>query len=56
MDNYDIVFLALDEFERNETIEIFRIDLTESVDRTLTVSIKEWDVVYGGIILRNSEV
>jgi hypothetical protein len=62
MDNYDIVFLALDEFKKRETVEIYRIDLTETMlylkaaDRTLTESIREGDVVYGGIIIRNSEV
>lgn len=62
MDNYDIIFLALDEFKRKETVEIFRIDLTETmlylkaIDRTLTASIREEDIVYGGIIIRNSEV
>jgi len=62
MDNYDIIFLALDEFKKKETIEIFRIDLTETmlylkaVDRTLTASIRGEDIVYGGIIIRNSEV
>jgi hypothetical protein len=62
MDNYDIVFLALDEFKKKETVEIYRIDLTETmlylkaIDRTLTDSIKEEDIVCGGIIIRNSEV
>jgi hypothetical protein len=62
IDNYDLVFLALDEFKKKETVEIYRIDLTEtmlylkSIDRTLTASIKEEDIVYGGLILRNSEV
>jgi hypothetical protein len=62
IDNYDLVFLALDEFKKKETIEIYRVDLTETmlylkaVDRTLTASINEEDIVYGGLILRNSEV
>jgi hypothetical protein len=62
IDNYDLVFLALDEFKKKETVEIYRIDLTETmlylkaIDRTLTASIKEEDIVYGGLILRNSEV
>jgi hypothetical protein len=62
LDNYDLVFLALDEFKKKETVEIYRVDLTETmlylkaVDRTLTASIKEEDIVYGGLILRNSEV
>ena len=62
MDNYDIIFLALDEFKKKETVEIFRIDLTETmlylkaIDRTLTASIRQEDIVYGGIVIRNSEV
>jgi hypothetical protein len=62
IDNYDLVFLALDEFQKKETIEIHRIDLTETmlyikaIDRTLTDAIKEQDIVYGGLIIRNSEV
>jgi hypothetical protein len=62
IDNYDLVFLALDEFQKKETIEIHRIDLTETmlyikaIDRTLTDAIKEEDIVYGGLIIRNSEV
>jgi hypothetical protein len=62
IDNYDLVFLALDEFQKKETIEVHRIDLTDTmlyikaIDRTLTDTIKEQDMVYGGLILRNSEV
>jgi hypothetical protein len=62
MDNYDLVFLALDEFKKKETVEIYRADLTETmlylkaIDRTLTASIKVDDIVFGGLILRNSEV
>jgi hypothetical protein len=62
IDNYDLVFLALDEFQKKETIEIHRIDLTETmlyikaIDRTLTDTIKEEDMVYGGLVIRNSEV
>jgi len=62
IDNYDLVFLALDEFKKKETVAIYRIDLTETmlylkaVDRTLTASIREEDLVYGGLVLRNSEV
>jgi len=62
MDNYDLIFLALDEFKKKEGVEIYRIDLTETmlylkaIDRTLAESIREEDVVYGGIIIRNSEV
>ena len=53
IDNYDLVFLALDEFQKKETIEIYRIDLTETmlyikaIDRTLTDTIKEQDIVNG---------
>jgi len=62
IDNYDLVFLALDEFQKKETIGIYRIDLTETmlyikaIDRTLTDIIKEQDIVYGGLVIRNSEV
>jgi hypothetical protein len=62
INNYDLVFLALDEFEKKETVEIYRIDLTETmlylkaIDRTLVDSIKNEDIVYGGLIIRNSEV
>jgi hypothetical protein len=62
IDNYDLVFLALDEFKRKETVEIYRIDLTETmlylkaIDRTLTDSVKDEDIIYGGLIIRNSEV
>jgi hypothetical protein len=62
MDNYDLVFLALDEFKRKGTVEIYRVDLTETmlylkaIDRTLTDSVREGDIVCGGLIIRNSEV
>lgn len=62
MDNYDLVFLALEEFKRKETVEIYRIDLTETMlylkatDRTLTEEIREGDIIHGGLIIRNSEV
>jgi len=62
MDNYDLVFLALEEFKRKETVEIYRIDLTQTmlylkaIDRTLTDSIRDGDIVYGGLIIRSSEV
>jgi hypothetical protein len=62
LDNYDLVFLVLDEFKKRETVEIYRIDLTETMlylkaaDRTLADSVREEDIVYGGIIIRNSEV
>jgi hypothetical protein len=62
IDNYDLIFLALDEFKKKDTIEIYRIDLTETmlylkaIDRTLIDSVKDEDIVYGGLIIRNSEV
>jgi hypothetical protein len=62
MDNYDLVFLAMDEFRKKETIEIYQANLTETmlylktVDKTLTFEVREEDVIYGGLILRNSEV
>ncbi|MEM2613921.1 MAG: hypothetical protein ABIM42_07530 [candidate division WOR-3 bacterium] len=62
IDNYDLVFLTLDEFKRKGTVEIFRIDLTETmlylkaVDKTLIDAVKDEDIVYGGLIIRNSEV
>jgi hypothetical protein len=62
IDNYDLVFLALDEFKKKETIEIYRIDLTETmlylkaIDRTLVDTVRDEDIVYGGLIIRNSEV
>jgi len=62
MDNHDLVFLALEEFRRKGTVEIYRIDLTETmlylkaIDRTLTAKIREEDLVCGGLLIRNSEV
>jgi hypothetical protein len=62
MDNYDLVFLALDEFKKREAVEIYRVDLTETmlylkaIDRTLVDSVGNGDIVYGGLIIRNSEV
>jgi hypothetical protein len=52
----------LDEFKKRETVEIYRIDLTETmlylkaIDRTLMDSVREGDVVCGGLVIRNSEV
>jgi len=60
--NYDLIFLALDEFKKKEVIEIYRIDLMETmlylkaIDSTLIDSVKDEDIVYGGLIIRNSEV
>jgi hypothetical protein len=62
MDNYDLVFLLLDEFKKRETVELYRIDLTETmlylkaIDKTLVASIRDGDIVCGGLIIRNSEV
>ena len=62
MDNYDLVFLALDEFKQKQTVEIHRADLTEThmylkaVDTTLVAEIRDGDVVNGGLVIRNSEV
>jgi len=62
MDNYDLVFLTLYEFRKKETIQVYRADLTErmlylkAVDMTLTAEIREQDIIYGGLIIRNSEV
>ena len=62
MDNYDVLFLALEEFKKKETVEVYRADLTETmfylkaVDKSLTAEIKDNDIVYGGLIIRNSEV
>jgi len=62
IDNYDLVFLVLEEFRKKETIESYRIDLTETmlylkaIDRTLVDSVKDEDIVYGGLIIRDSEV
>ncbi len=62
IDNYDLVFLALDEFKRKESVEIYRIDLTETMlyikalDKTLISEVKQKDIVNGGLIIRNSEV
>jgi len=62
MDNYDVIFLALDEFKQKEIIEIHSADLTETmlylkaIDRTLTAGIRNDDLVSGGLIIRNSEV
>ncbi len=62
MDNYDLLFLALEEFRKKETIEIFKAEVTETmlylkaIDRTLTAEVREGDVISGGLIIRNSEV
>jgi hypothetical protein len=62
MDNYDLVFLTLYEFRKKETIPVYRADLIErmlyleAVDMTMTTEIREQDLIYGGLIIRNSEV
>ncbi len=62
IDNHDLVFLALDEFKRKETVETYRIDLSETMlyikalDRTLIGEVRQRDIVNGGLIIRNSEV
>ncbi len=62
MDNYDLVFLAMEEFRKKESIEIYQADITETmlylkaVDKTLTAEIRKDDIIYGGLIIRNSEV
>ena len=62
IDNYDLTFLALDEFKKKEVVEIYQIDLTETmlyikaIDRTLVSEIRQEDIVNGGLIIRNSEV
>ncbi len=62
MDNYDLVFLALEEFKKKETIRILKAIVTETmlyikaVDTTLLAEIREGDNVQGGLIIRNSEV
>ncbi len=62
MDNYDLVFLALEEFKSKETIRILKATVTETmlyikaIDTTLLAEIREGDNVQGGLIIRNSEV
>ena len=62
IDNYDVLLVALQEFRRIGSVEVYRIDLTErmmylkALDRTLTAEIRQDDIVCGGIIIRNSEV
>jgi hypothetical protein len=62
MDNYDLLFLAMEEFRKKETVEIYKAEVTETmlylkaIDRTLTAEITRGDIIYGGLIIRNSEV
>ncbi len=62
MDNYDLLFLAMEEFRKKETVEIYKAEVTETmlylkaIDKTLTAEITRGDIIYGGLIIRNSEV
>lgn len=62
IDNYDVLLVALQEFRKIGSVEIYRIDLTEkmmylkALDRTLIAEIRRDDIICGGIIIRNSEV
>jgi hypothetical protein len=61
LDNYDLVFLALDEFAKAGA-EVHKMNLTEShlfvkaVTPHLEGEVRPGDVVQGGLIIRNSEV
>ncbi len=61
LDNYDMMFMALDEFAKAGA-EVHKADLTDShlyikaVTPRLQGEIRPGDVIQGGIILRNSEV
>ncbi len=62
MDNYDLLYLSMEEFRKKETVEIYKAEVTETmlylkaIDRTLTAEITRGDMIYGGLIIRNSEV
>ncbi len=62
MDNYDLLYLSMEEFRKKETVEIYKAEVTETmlylkaIDRTLTAEITRGDIIYGGLIIRNSEV
>ncbi len=62
MDNYDLLYLSMKEFRKKETVEIYKAEVTETmlylkaIDRTLTAEITRGDIIYGGLIIRNSEV
>ncbi len=62
MDNYDLLFLAMEEFRKKETVEIYKAEVTETmlylkaIDKTLAAEITREDIIYGGLIIRNSEV
>jgi hypothetical protein len=61
LDNYDLVFLALDEFAKSGA-EVHKLNLTEShlfvkaVTPLLQGEVRPGDVVQGGLVIRNSEV
>jgi len=62
LDNYDLLFMAMDEFERIGGIKLHSVEVSETmlyikaISENLTDAIKGDDVFYGGIIIRNSEV
>ncbi len=62
MDNYDLLYLSMEEFRKKETVEIYKAEVTgtmlylKAIDRTLTAEITRGDIIYGGLIIRNSEV
>ncbi|HYN44415.1 MAG TPA: hypothetical protein VER35_00290 [Candidatus Limnocylindrales bacterium] len=61
LDNYDLVFLALDEFAKAGA-EVHKVNLTEShlfvkaVTPKLQEEIRPGDIVQGGLIIKNSEI
>jgi hypothetical protein len=61
LDNYDLVFLALDEFAKAGA-DVHKVNLTEShlfikaVTPKLQGEIRPGDIVQGGLIIKNSEV
>jgi hypothetical protein len=61
LDNYDLVFLALDEFAKANA-EVHKLNLTEShlyvkaVTPRLRGEIRPGDIIQGGLIIKNSEV
>jgi hypothetical protein len=61
LDNYDLVFLALDEFAKANA-QVHKLNLTEShlyvkaVTPRLQGEIRPGDIIQGGLIIKNSEV
>jgi hypothetical protein len=61
LDNYDLVFLALDEFAKAGA-DVHKLNLTEShlfvkaVTPKLQGEIRPGDIVQGGLIIKNSEI